>query len=96
MHEDSFIVKKNINLQSNQNLDKNNEINNRNRPTGCEVWGLFTNHPFTKQNTQPLETLQEEFCKTILQCKYLNNACRAELEQYPQMDFDLEIPCPPK
>jgi len=52
---------------------------------GSEVWGLLLNHQFDKWDKNPIETLHAEFCESILgvQRNTLNNACRAELGQYP-------------
>ena len=47
---------------------------------GCEVWGLLTNHDFTKWDKHQIETLHAEFCKNILrvQRRTPNNAYRTE------------------
>ena len=52
---------------------------------GSEVWGPLTKHDFGKWEKHPIEILHAEFCKRILrvQRKTPNNACRAELGQYP-------------
>ena len=52
---------------------------------GSEVWGPISNNEFTKWDKHPIEILHAEFCKTVLQVqrKTQNNACRAELGQYP-------------
>ena len=52
---------------------------------GSEVWGPLTKQDFTNWDKHPTETLHAEFCKSILhvQRKTPNNACRAELGQYP-------------
>ncbi len=52
---------------------------------GSEVWGPLLNHEFEKWDKNPIETLHAEFCKSILrvQRNTPNNACRAELGQYP-------------
>ncbi len=52
---------------------------------GSEVWGPLLNHEFEKWDKNPIETLNAEFCKNILrvQRNTPNNACRAELGQYP-------------
>ena len=53
-------------------------------PYGSEVWGLLTNQEFNKWDKHPIETLHAEFCKIsrLHRCA-INNACRAELGQYP-------------
>ena len=52
---------------------------------GCEVWGPATKGDFSNWDKHPTEALHAEFCKSILrvQRKTPNNACRAELGQYP-------------
>ena len=52
---------------------------------GSEVWGPLAKPDFSKWEKHPTESLHAEFCKMILhvQRKTPNNACRAELGQYP-------------
>ena len=52
---------------------------------GSEVWGPVTHNEFPNIDKHPTEALHAEFCKSILrvQRKTPNNACRAELGQYP-------------
>lgn len=52
---------------------------------GSEVWGPLLNHEFNKWDKSPIESLHVEFCRSILrvQRNTPNNACRAELGQYP-------------
>ena len=52
---------------------------------GSEVWGPPMHNGFEKWDKHPIETLHAEFCKSILkvQRNTPNNACRAELGQYP-------------
>ena len=52
---------------------------------GSEVWGPLSKQDFAQWDKHPTETLHAEFCKNILrvQRKTVNNACRAELGQYP-------------
>ena len=52
---------------------------------GSEVWGPLLNHEFEKWDKNPIEALHAEFCKSLLrvQRNTTNNACRAELGQYP-------------
>ena len=51
---------------------------------GSEVWGPL-NQEFGKWDKHPIETLHAEFCKHILKLhrNTTNNACRAELGQFP-------------
>ncbi len=55
---------------------------------GSEVWGPLQNHEFEKWDKNPIKTLHAEFCKSILrvQRNTPNNACRAELGQYPRIE----------
>ena len=50
-----------------------------------EVWGPLTSQDLPKWEKQPLEALHAELCKNILRVHRhtTNNACRAELGQYP-------------
>ena len=50
-----------------------------------EVWGPQTNQLFDHWEKHPIEIANTEFCKSILQVHRTttNNACRAELGQYP-------------
>ena len=52
---------------------------------GSEVWGPLVNNDISQWDKHPIETLHAEFCKIILhvQRKTTNNACRAELGEYP-------------
>ena len=52
---------------------------------GSEVLGPISNNEFTKWDKHSIEILHTEFFKTVLevQRKTQNNACRAELGQYP-------------
>ena len=52
---------------------------------GIEVWGPLANQEFSNWDKHQIETLHTEFCKYILkvQRKTPNNACRAELGQFP-------------
>ena len=52
---------------------------------GSEVWGPLAKQDFTQWDKHPVDTLHAEFCKIPLyvQRKTTNNACRAELGQYP-------------
>ena len=52
---------------------------------GSEVWGPLTESGYEKWDKHPVETLHAEFCKNILKVgrNTPNNACRAELGQYP-------------
>ena len=52
---------------------------------GSEVWGPLANQEFSNWDKHPIETIHTEFCKYILktQRKTPNNACRAELGQFP-------------
>ena len=51
------------------------------------MWGPLAKQDFTQWDKHPIETLHAEFCKILLhvQRKTTNNACRAELGQYPQI-----------
>ncbi len=50
-----------------------------------EVWGPLTSQDLPKWEKHPLETLPAKLCKNILRVHRhtANNACRAELGQYP-------------
>ena len=49
-----------------------------------EVWGPQTNQLFDQWEKHPIEIANTEFCESILQVhRTTNNACRAELGQYP-------------
>ena len=50
-----------------------------------EGWSPLAKQDFNQWNKHPIEILHAEFCKIILhvQRKTTNNACRAELGQYP-------------
>lgn len=52
---------------------------------GSEIWGPKLNQNFDKWDKTVIESFHTEFCKNILQVqrKTPNNACRAELGQYP-------------
>ena len=52
---------------------------------GSEVWGPQTNQLFDQWEKHSIEIANTEFCKSILQVHRTttNNACRAELGQYP-------------
>ena len=52
---------------------------------GCEVWGTLTHQDLLKWDKHPIEIMHTQFCKSILkvQRKTPNNACRAELGQFP-------------
>ncbi len=60
---------------------------------GSEVWGPLLNHKFAHKFE---EALHAEFCKSILrvQRNTPNNACRAELGQYPLLFLILETERP--
>ncbi len=52
---------------------------------GSEVWGPLSDQSYSRWDRHPTEALDTEFCKMILklQRKTPNNACRAELGQFP-------------
>uniref|UniRef100_A0A671U6T8 ribonuclease H n=1 Tax=Sparus aurata TaxID=8175 RepID=A0A671U6T8_SPAAU len=52
---------------------------------GSEIWGPKLNHEFDKWDKTIIESFHTEFCKNIMhvQRKTPNNACRAELGQFP-------------
>ena len=58
---------------------------------GSEIWGPMTNQDYTNWDKHKIETLHTEFCKYLLkvQRKTPNNACRAELGQFPLL-FDIQ------
>src|SRR4029434_8481550 len=67
------------------NLLGNKSHSDSDSDSGCEVWGPATKGDFSNWDKHPTEALHAEFCKSILrvQRKTPNNACRAELGQYP-------------
>ena len=52
---------------------------------GSEIWGPLTNQTFPQWEQHPVEALHAELCKIILGVHRhtANNACRAELGQFP-------------
>ena len=58
---------------------------------GSEIWGQMTNQDYSNWDKHKMEIFHTEFCKYLLkvQRKTPNNACRAELGQFPLL-FDIQ------